>query len=220
MPISVQASHTSQLPAAQNLSGAGAGRAQPQDRQSDPEKLRTEQQSLQNQILLLKNGSDSAALSEDSIEVLEKRLEKISAARQAAQGQSSPAADLRKRFDTYEPSGPQQSPGLYAVSPDDAGGYALSFSPYSEGEPVPDAASPEKQSKSETGTMNTDQVDAEIRSLKSDKQALEEQIAGAESRGDEQKLEQLERRLTQLDAELRQKDNDAYRKQHAAYFEG
>lgn len=64
-------------------------------------------------------------------------------------------------------------------------------------------------------TVDTDQVDAEIKNLKKEKQQIEQEIK--QSDGDEAKKQQLEEQLKEIDNELRTKDSDAYRKQHASY---
>lgn len=64
-------------------------------------------------------------------------------------------------------------------------------------------------------TVNTDQVDAEIKNLKKEKQQIEQEIK--QSDGDDAKKQQLEEQLKEINNELRTKDSDAYRKQHASY---
>ena len=80
-----------------------------------------------------------------------------------------------------------------------------------EGMPAPEK---EKASgeKSETTTINTDQVDREIERLKQKKQALEQQILAAQN---EQQREALEQELRMIESALSFKDNDTYRKQNA-----
>ncbi|MCB6202478.1 hypothetical protein [Extibacter muris] len=64
-------------------------------------------------------------------------------------------------------------------------------------------------------TVNTDKVDAEIKSLKEKKAQIEQQIIKAEDNTEQQY--KLERQLQQIENELRAKDNDSYRRQHAEY---
>lgn len=73
------------------------------------------------------------------------------------------------------------------------------------------ANSPNTQS--ENCTINTDNVDQEIKALKQQKKELEQQIKTAIQNGEETK--DLEKKLAAIENELKQKDNDAYRQQNA-----
>ena len=91
--------------------------------------------------------------------------------------------------------------------------------PYAQTEglsPAEGMPAPEKEKvsgeKSETTTINTDQVDREIERLKQKKQSLEQQIRAAQN---EQQREALERELRMIESALSFKDNDTYRKQNA-----
>jgi hypothetical protein len=64
-------------------------------------------------------------------------------------------------------------------------------------------------------TVNTDQVDAEIKKLKEEKQQIEQQLNRI--RDDEDRRKELEKQLSLVESELSVKDTDAYRKQHASY---
>lgn len=70
-----------------------------------------------------------------------------------------------------------------------------------------------KEKDSETMTVNTDRVDAEIRKLKQQKEQLKQQIAC--SAHDPARVQQLEQQLARLEQELQAKDTDSYRRQHA-----
>ena len=87
-----------------------------------------------------------------------------------------------------------------------------------------DGESPEKKDGPEKSgnkkgemwcTVNTDNVDIEIKKLKEEKQQIEQQLKS--TRDDEDKRKELEKRLSQVESELSAKDSDAYRKQHATY---
>ena len=65
------------------------------------------------------------------------------------------------------------------------------------------------KTKSESTTINTDRVDAEIEKLKRRKAEIEQDL---KTSGDEEK-ERLEAELHMVEAELVQKDNDTYRRQ-------
>ena len=80
-----------------------------------------------------------------------------------------------------------------------------------EGMPAPEKENASGE-KSETTTVNTDQVDREIERLKQKKQALEQQIRTAQN---EQQREALERELQMIESALSFKDNDTYRKQNS-----
>ena len=64
----------------------------------------------------------------------------------------------------------------------------------------------------EKTTINTDDVDREIKHLKERKRQLEEQINAEQ---DEQQKRVLEQELKTIESMLSFKDNDAYRRQHA-----
>lgn len=75
----------------------------------------------------------------------------------------------------------------------------------------------EKSSDEKQGlwcTVNTDNVDAEIKKLKEEKQQIEQQLKRTD---DENKCKELKKQLSQIESELSAKDNDAYKKQHATY---
>ena len=87
-------------------------------------RLQTQRQQLQDQLLLLRTtGTDTAAVPEEVQEVLQDRLEEVSADLRSAKAESA-------AFDRYEPSAPMPSPGLYEARRTE-GGWQVSFSPYS-----------------------------------------------------------------------------------------
>lgn len=67
--------------------------------------------------------------------------------------------------------------------------------------------------KKEKCTTNTDNVDREIKSLKSEKAQLEQKIAKTK---DPKKANELKQELARVESELNQKDNDTYRRQNAS----
>ena len=82
---------------------------------------------------------------------------------------------------------------------------------------APDAASknkPEKigQKPEEKTTINTDDVDREIKQLKERKSQIEQQLQAEQ---DEQRKPALEKELKTIESMLSFKDNDAYRRQNA-----
>lgn len=162
--------------------------------EQDKKDLQTESQALQNQLLLLKSESDGAAASEETQKKLEEQIEKINAQLQAAAAQgtggdaAAQAAQLRRRFDSYEPKAEAQPAGLYEVSHDENGSPVIKT-----GRPAEDAAPGMAQSEPEETpgsgedspsatktTVNTDRVDREIAQLKQSKRQLEQQVAAAE----------------------------------------
>lgn len=98
--------------------------------------LQARQQSLQNSILLLKSTTDGAAGTPEMQEVLQEKLEQITAELKTAKAQEPQAAvsqPVKERFDRYETgSGPIDSPGLYQIQKDGENGYHIVFSPYAE----------------------------------------------------------------------------------------
>lgn len=98
-------------------------------------------------------------------------------------------------------------PGLYRVSEDEKGSSKIQF--------VPPHKEEKEEPKTTQCTANTDKVDGEIKSLKNEKQKIQQQIKQAA--GDKDRQAELERRLSQLEAEIQSKDNDTYRKQNASY---
>lgn len=107
---------------------------QKDEKSRDVQDLQTKRQTIQNQILLMKDSTNGAAA--DTQEVLEEKLEEISAELRAAKSQEAqmagaPAAD--GRFDSYVPSTEEEaSSGLYQVRQDGDGIYEILFSPYEE----------------------------------------------------------------------------------------
>lgn len=95
--------------------------------------LETKQQSLQNQILLMKSTTSNG--SSAGTEELEQKLEEISTELKAAKSQNVQMADaqsVRKNFDTYETGEEDtQSCGLYKIQQDEEK-YKVLFSPYSD----------------------------------------------------------------------------------------
>lgn len=105
----------------------------------DVKVLQTKQQSLQNEILLLKSTSDGASLSKDSQEALEQQVEEITAELKAAKSQIDSvtedfaSATSKSNFDLYKKQEEEtDSPGLYQLQRDEEEGYKISFTPFSE----------------------------------------------------------------------------------------
>ena len=66
--------------------------------------LQVQKQTLQNQLLLMKSSTNSAAASGDTCEALEKQLADVSAKLQAQKNAVQSAADQSPRFDFYKKS--------------------------------------------------------------------------------------------------------------------
>ncbi|WP_010501783.1 hypothetical protein [Paenibacillus elgii] len=64
-------------------------------------------------------------------------------------------------------------------------------------------------------TVDTGNVDDEIKKLKEEKKQIEQQLKSAGD--DENKRKDLEKKLSQVQSKLSAKDNDTYRKQNATY---
>lgn len=100
--------------------------------------LETEKQSLQNSLLLMKGTSGDAGASEESIEVLEKKLEEIAKELQSGrkvtaeewmandtQMEEGETSALRGNFDRFMKSEPEESAGCYELQKDDVNGYRI-----------------------------------------------------------------------------------------------
>ncbi len=100
--------------------------------------LETEKQSLQNSLLLMKGTSGDAGASEESIEVLEKKLEEITKELQSGrkvtaeewmandtQMEEGETSALRGNFDRFMKSEPEESAGCYELQKDDVNGYRI-----------------------------------------------------------------------------------------------
>lgn len=99
--------------------------------ENEREQLLKRQKEIQDK---LKSANETAGVSNDSKTILENELQKINSELKTLETQSSasvststPSAPERLRFDTYEPSKPQASAGIYEVSSDDKGNRAISF---------------------------------------------------------------------------------------------
>lgn len=97
--------------------------------------LQTKQQSLQNQILLLKaTGTDSAGAVAETQKSVEDELEKVTAELRSAKGSCVQSAEPKPGRDLYKPEkNNAASPGFYRVEKDGKQGYQIFFSPYSKG---------------------------------------------------------------------------------------
>ena len=116
-------------------------------------------------------------------------------------------------YDEYVPEEKPEPIGQYRLGQDEEGQPKIYFDKPDDSDSS-DEASPAGRSggkKAETITGSTDKVDREIRQLKKQRDALQQQI-NAET--DEAKLKNLQSQLNQVEQELRQKDNDAYRRSH------
>ena len=113
--------------------------------------------------------------------------------------------------DEYIPSEESENnpSGLYHIGQDENGKPKVIYAGRTETE----KAKTEPAPKAETCTINTDDADKEIETLKEKKKQLEQQIAAAAD--DPEKAAGLKNQLAQIERELSQKDNDAYRKQNA-----
>lgn len=123
--------------------------------------LRTKQQSLQNEMLLLQStGSDSSGNTSEKLEALKSKLEEVSTDLRTAKTDSSgstekallsqlqksertslqskdksSALNLKPDFDTYEKTEKESAlSGIYSLKADQENSYKISFSPYSETE--------------------------------------------------------------------------------------
>lgn len=116
------------------------------------------------------------------------------------ESKESPARSAAPACDRYTPGDPaeRQPIGLYELVPDEEDRPTLRF----------DAP----EDKAEQCTTNTDRVDWELEQLREKREELEQQLRGA---GSPEQAERLNKQLAQVENELRQKDNDSYRRQQA-----
>lgn len=134
-----------------------------------------------------------------------------------------------KRFDTFEKSEETASSnpsGIYRVEEDENGGLKISFEkPIKTDRGAGQDAKAQDAEKADEAqepeimrcTVNTDQVDAEIKNLQQKKQEIARQIKGEENPDKRRKLEE---QLATIGSQLQAKDNDGYRKQHASFTYG
>ena len=104
----------------------------------------------------------------------------------------------RPRVDRYVPSDPTELSGLYRPGTGEDGGREIRFD--------------DPESRSESATYDTDEVDREIERLKERIGQLQERIR---TEKDPERAERLEKELARAEAELSRKDNDSYRRAHA-----
>ncbi len=166
-------------------------RIQPEQQSDDSDKLRTERDTLQNQLTILRDTTDVP--NSEAVKKLEDKLQKVNESLSAAEaGQEKPSAldRLKGQTDTYDGEG------------------ASALDALSDGEDA-DEAEPE------TLTVNTDSVDREVEGLKKEQKEISQKADAAGKRGDEVAWNRLKEELKAVQAELQQKDNDAYRRQHS-----
>lgn len=108
---------------------------------SKPDKLtelRTKQQSLQNEMLLLQStGSDSSGNTSEKLEALKSRLEEVSTDLRTARTDNRKdkpyALSSKPDFDSYEKSEKESVlSGIYSLKGEQGNNYKISFTPYSE----------------------------------------------------------------------------------------
>lgn len=166
-------------------------RIQPEQQSDENDKLRTERDTIQNQLTILKSATD--APNTEAVKQLEDKLQKVNESLAASEaGQEKPSAldRLKGQTDTYDGEGVS---ALDALSQDE------------------DA----EKSEPETLTVNTDSVDREVEGLKKEQKELSREADAAGKRGDEEAWNRLKEELKAVQAELQQKDTDAYRRQHS-----
>lgn len=190
------------------------------EQDSEKKDLLELKQTIENQLLLMKSSTDSAAVSEEIQQELQEALQKISEELKIADTQEisgdaqlAQSSLLKTRFDSYEPQPGNPPTGLYEVTADENGNPVISFDdPEREAGRGSEAADRgEDKPDSVNTTVNTDQVDKEIAQLRQAIEQLGRQLAMA----DEEEKPSLEAELAQMEQELQQKDNDTYRRQHA-----
>ena len=99
--------------------------------ESEREELLKKQKEIQDK---LKSANETSGVSNDSKLILENELQKINSELKTLETQSSTSVNTntssapeRLRFDTYEPSKPQASAGIYEVKADQNGNKSISF---------------------------------------------------------------------------------------------
>ncbi len=161
-------------------------RLQPEQKPEDEKKLKEQRDTIQNQLTTIKGLSE--APKGGAIGALEEKLGEVNE-KLAAVGtkQASALERLRGQTDTYDGgAGVKEQPGVES-----------------------------QEGKTEQTTMNTDDVDKEIKSLEKEQKDLSTEVDAAKERGDSDAWDRLMKQLKSVQAELQQKDTDSYRRQHA-----
>lgn len=227
MALAIRPDYVNPINTVEQKKTAAAAQTQLEDgEKGDLQELQARKQTLSNQILMTKGATNAGAASEETQKMLQKQLDEVSAQIRTAEQQSvssMAAASLKTpRFDEYVKGEDAQQPaaGLYSVGQDESGSPVVRFDAPTDGsEPAQDAKADGAQGPATTKTtVNTDQVDAEIKQLKQQAQQLQTKLRQAA--GDEQESAALEQQLAQLQNEITQKDTDTYRKQHATVTQG
>ncbi len=110
-------------------------------RSRDPvQELTLKQQTLQNQMLLLKSTTNGMG-TEQTQKVIEKQLEEVNTqltsakaeAVEAPPAQEQATSSVRRNMDVYEKEeGKPASPGLYQLEKEEEEGYRVNFTPFAE----------------------------------------------------------------------------------------
>lgn len=112
---------------------------QKSDKSDDVDDLVTKQQTIQNQMLILKSTSDGASVSGETQEILENALKEVSAELKTAKAMevqdvsdsATALASRKSNFDRYEKSSEQaEAPGMYQLLKDKEDTYKISYLPY------------------------------------------------------------------------------------------
>ena len=134
----------------------------------------------------------------------------------------------RAKYDRFELEEEEDTPGTYKISKDENSNLIIEYQPHGQqgataGSAPAQAPGNEADPKAEEPsvmkcTVDTSDVDAELKQLQVKTQRLQQQIQQAS--GDSNRVEELERQLTEADAELRAKSSDSYRKQNSSFTYG
>ncbi len=90
--------------------------------------LESKKQSMQNSLLLMKGASGNGETSEESIRILEKKLEEITnEIKTGVPERVEGAPDEEKQAVSYQKAEREEEAGLYRVMKDDAGGYKIEY---------------------------------------------------------------------------------------------
>lgn len=107
------------------------------DQKNDVEQLEIRRQTMQNQLLLMKNTSNGSGFSGDTVKALEENLEEITQELQTAKAQiqiqtESVSSRDASNYDQYQKEREKtEAPGLYEMKYGEDG-YQIVFQPYSE----------------------------------------------------------------------------------------
>lgn len=198
------------------------------DSSAEIQKLEQQKRDIRQQIKQLEQSKQGGDAIQKAKNNLQKQLQEIDQQIQTLKQQGTQetqkatatppteeAAQARPpRFDEYVKNDKEaSSAGIYSVEQDENGNPLIVFDrPEKPSQKSADTAKPpleDEKPEIMKSTVSTDKVDAEIKKLTEQRQAIQQQLKQAEN--PEEKAA-LQKQFANIETELRTKDNDAYRK--------